>query len=166
MDCPFCGGATQVKDSRPMADGIRRRRECTVCKGRFTTHERLAPAEVRVIKLTGRSEPFERAKLERVARRVTRDTDVADEAIAAAVRYIEADLHRSGRSSIESWDLVDMLADQLARLHPDAARRFLADYTGPDGRLVRPRRRVPEDEGEQMPLFEGGPGGEGPSDAD
>lgn len=156
MDCPFCGGATQVKDSRPMADGIRRRRECVVCKGRFTTHERLAPAEVRVIKLTGRTEPFERRKLERVARRVTRDTDVADEAIAAAVRYIEADLHRSGRSSIESWDLVGMLADQLARLHPEAARRFLADYTGPDGRLVRPRPRAPEPEGGQMPLFAGG----------
>ena len=135
-----------------MADGIRRRRECVVCKGRFTTHERLAPADVRVLKLTGKSEPFDRAKLERVVRRVTRDVDVPEEAIAAAVRRIEADLHRSGRSSIDSWDLVGMLAAELERLHPEARRRFLADYTDAEGRLVRPRRRAPLDEGEQMPL--------------
>lgn len=153
MDCPFCGGATQVKDSRPMADGIRRRRECVACKGRFTTHERLAPAEVRVTKLTGRSEPFEAAKLVRVVRRVTRDTGVGDDAIAGVVRRIEADLHRSGRTSIDSWELVGMLAEQLARLDPDARRRFLADYTDEQGRLSRPRRRAPADEGEQMPLF-------------
>lgn len=138
-----------------MADGIRRRRECVVCKGRFTTHERLAPADVRVLKLTGRSEPFDRAKLERVVRRVTRDVDVADDAIGAAVRRIEADLHRSGRPSIESWDLVGMLAAELERLHPEARRRFLADYTDPEGRLVRPRRREPAEDGGQMPLFAG-----------
>jgi transcriptional repressor NrdR len=153
MECPFCGGATQVKDSRPMADGIRRRRECVVCKGRFSTHERLAPAEVRVVKLTGRSEPFDRGNLERVLRRVTRDTGVGEEAIAAAVRFIEADLHRSGRTSIDSWDLVGMLAERLARLDADALRRFLANYTDAEGRLVRPRRRAPADEGEQIPLF-------------
>lgn len=155
MECPFCGGATLVKDSRPMADGIRRRRECVACKGRFSTHERLAPAEVRVAKLSGPSEPFDRAKLERVLRRVTRDTGVGEEAIAAAVRFIEADLARSGRSSIESWDLVGMLAERLARLDADAHRRFLANYTDADGRLVRPRRRAPAEEGEQIPLFEG-----------
>ncbi|HUO87060.1 MAG TPA: ATP cone domain-containing protein [Thermoanaerobaculia bacterium] len=163
MECPFCGGATQVKDSRPMADGIRRRRECVECKGRFTTHERLAPAEVRVTKLSGRSEPFERANIERVIRRVTRDTDVTAEAIAAAVRFIEADLHRSGRSSIDSWELVGILADQLARLHPDARRRFLANYTDTQGNLVRPRRRGPVDEGGQIALFAVGTEDEEPS---
>lgn len=148
-----------------MADGIRRRRECVVCKGRFTTHERLAPADVRVLKLTGKAEPFDRAKLVRVVRRVTRDVDVADDAIAAAVRRIEADLHRSGRSSIESWDLVEMLAAELGRLHPEARRRFLADYTDAEGRLVRPRRRAPVDEGEQMPLFSGDGAGEAAGEA-
>lgn len=155
MECPFCGGATLVKDSRPMADGIRRRRECVACKGRFSTHERLAPAEVRVAKLSGPSQPFDRAKLERVLRRVTRDTGVGEEAIAAAVRFIEADLARSGRSSVDSWDLVGMLAERLARLDADAHRRFLANYTDADGNLVRPRRRAPAEEGEQIPLFEG-----------
>lgn len=143
-----------------MTAGIRRRRECVICKGRFTTHERLAPADVRVIKLTGRAEPFDRAKLERVARRVSRDTDLGEDALAAAVRYVEADLHRSGRTSIESWELVEMLAERLALLHPDAHRRFLADYTDAEGRLVRPRRRAPEDDGEQMGLFEAAEGEE------
>lgn len=154
MECPICGGKTDVIDSRPMAGGIRRRRRCRACKSRFTTHERLAPADVRVIKLTGRSEPFDRAKLERVVRRVSRDTEVSEEAIAATVRRIEADLHHSGHGSIESWDLVGILAEQLARLHPDAHRRFVADYTDAGGRLVRPSRRAATDGGDQIRLFE------------
>lgn len=34
-----CKGDTMVKDSRDFGDRIRRRRECVVCKNRFTTYE-------------------------------------------------------------------------------------------------------------------------------
>lgn len=39
MNCPICGGATRVADSRPNSDSIRRRRECLECKNRFSTVE-------------------------------------------------------------------------------------------------------------------------------
>jgi transcriptional regulator NrdR family protein len=42
MECPFCGESdTGVIDSRPTKDNtsIRRRRQCLVCAGRFTTYE-------------------------------------------------------------------------------------------------------------------------------
>jgi transcriptional regulator NrdR family protein len=42
MECPFCGESdTGVIDSRPTKDksSIRRRRQCLVCAGRFTTYE-------------------------------------------------------------------------------------------------------------------------------
>jgi transcriptional repressor NrdR len=159
MECPFCGGPSRVIDSRPMSGGIRRRRECVDCGGRFTTHERLAPADVRVVKLTGRVEPFDRGKLERVVRRLARDTGASEEAVAAVPRRLEAELHRSGRSTVESWDLVMMLLPELARLHPDAHRRFLADYTDGAGNLVRPRPRA-EEEPAQLGLF-AGPAAEG-----
>lgn len=37
--CPACGDISRVKDSRPSAAGIRRRRACVTCGLRFTTYE-------------------------------------------------------------------------------------------------------------------------------
>lgn len=39
MTCPICGGQTLIKDSRPDEDHVKRRRECTECKHRFSTVE-------------------------------------------------------------------------------------------------------------------------------
>lgn len=40
MKCPKClNGRTIVKNSRVEIDRVRRRRECLLCKQRFTTHE-------------------------------------------------------------------------------------------------------------------------------
>ena len=44
MKCPFCISLdNKVIDSRLSKDGtvVRRRRECTECQRRFTTHERV-----------------------------------------------------------------------------------------------------------------------------
>lgn len=41
MKCPHCGNDRDfnVLDTAHVADGVRRRRECNVCKERFTTAE-------------------------------------------------------------------------------------------------------------------------------
>lgn len=40
LQCPSCGnGASRIVESRPFADGIRRRRECARCGNLFTTYE-------------------------------------------------------------------------------------------------------------------------------
>lgn len=41
MNCPVCGGSTQVLDTRSIHDGIinRRRRECVRCEHKFSTLE-------------------------------------------------------------------------------------------------------------------------------
>lgn len=40
LTCPKCGNMkTVVVDARPFAAGIRRRRQCSRCKSRFTTFE-------------------------------------------------------------------------------------------------------------------------------
>ncbi len=47
MYCPKCKQKTKVIDSRAMSpgNGIRRRRECTKCKHRFTTYEEFESSE-------------------------------------------------------------------------------------------------------------------------
>lgn len=40
LKCPKCGGITQVTNSRPSENHVRRRRQCLVCGFRATTLER------------------------------------------------------------------------------------------------------------------------------
>lgn len=66
MNCPFCGHPdSRVLDSRPSDEGsvIRRRRECSGCKRRFTTYERAQVEPLLVIKRSGRKETFDPNKL-------------------------------------------------------------------------------------------------------
>ena len=66
MNCPFCAHPdSRVLDSRPSDEGsvIRRRRECTNCKRRFTTYERAQVEPLMVIKRNGRKETFDPNKL-------------------------------------------------------------------------------------------------------
>src|SRR6201746_354081 len=66
MRCPKCGCQDdKVIDSRASREGatIRRRRECTVCKHRFTTYEEVEREDLMVIKRDGRREEFSREKL-------------------------------------------------------------------------------------------------------
>jgi transcriptional regulator NrdR family protein len=39
MTCPHCGSETKVINSRPQEDSVYRRRECLMCKERFSTTE-------------------------------------------------------------------------------------------------------------------------------
>jgi len=43
--CPHCKdtAGSYVTDSRAITDAIRRRRECSSCKSRYTTYERVVP---------------------------------------------------------------------------------------------------------------------------
>ncbi|MGB9613641.1 MAG: transcriptional regulator NrdR, partial [Candidatus Margulisiibacteriota bacterium] len=66
MKCPFCGGVEdRVLESRETDEGrgIRRRRECLSCRGRFTTFERTEERPLLVIKRDGRREQFSREKI-------------------------------------------------------------------------------------------------------
>ena len=66
MKCPYCNyEGTQVIDSRDTEnlEATRRRRECSKCKKRFTTYERVEEADIVVVKKDGKRERFERQKL-------------------------------------------------------------------------------------------------------
>ena len=158
MDCPYCGGSSRVVDSRPISDGIRRRRQCQKCERRFTTHERLAPVELRVVKARGGSEEFQPEKIERVVRRVTRGRDVSDERVRQLVRRVEAQLSLLPGPSVASRHIVSLVLDQLAALDPLAHHRLYSNYTDPEGRVLPSPAGPHEDEEEavnQIALFEG-----------
>ena len=64
MLCPLCNhDDSKVIDSRDAGDGIRRRRECLGCDGRFTTYEQVQIRELMVVKRDGRREDLDREKL-------------------------------------------------------------------------------------------------------
>ena len=66
MRCPKCGCQDdKVIDSRASREGatIRRRRECTGCKHRFTTYEEVEREDLMVIKRDNRREGFSKDKL-------------------------------------------------------------------------------------------------------
>lgn len=67
MKCPYCGSeGSGVVDTRPVEENnsIRRRRECFVCKKRFTTYENVETVPLIVIKKDDTREPYDRHKIE------------------------------------------------------------------------------------------------------
>src|SRR6476660_3672212 len=99
MRCPFCAHEdSQVKDSRPSADGaaIRRRRQCEACGARLTTFERVQLREVTVVKKDGKREPFDRAKLERAIGHAPRKREIPAERLDRLVSGVQRQLETRG----------------------------------------------------------------------
>ena len=67
MKCPFCKeDRDKVIDSRSSEAGrvIRRRRQCLICKRRFTTYEKIGESfKLNVIKKDGSRVPYDREKI-------------------------------------------------------------------------------------------------------
>ena len=82
MFCPFCHHTdSRVVDSRVADDGtaIRRRRSCPECGRRFTT---LETASIAVVKRSGVTEPFSRAKVVAGVRKACQGRPVEEDALA------------------------------------------------------------------------------------
>jgi len=129
MRCPYCGGESKVVDSRPLLDGIRRRRECHSCARRFTTHERLAIIEIRVLKTGARgAEDFQGSKIIRAIERVCRGRKISRYVIEKTARKIEMELIDQGLTSIRSRVIAGMVLKELADIDPIAFERFAVNY--------------------------------------
>ena len=131
MHCPFCGfDDSQVKDSRPVADGtaVRRRRQCPSCGARFTTFERVQLRELIVIKKDGRRVPFDRDKFKRSITIATRKRGVGEEEIERLVNGIVRRLEKEGDGEVTSTRLGELAMEGLARLDEVAYVRFASVY--------------------------------------
>ena len=129
MRCPFClEGDSRVIDTRSVGDSIRRRRECLQCGQRFTTYERIAPANLIVVKQDGRREEFDRTKIIEGMRKACTKRPVPMEELEAIARQIETSLYEMGRGEVESHFIGQMVMDRLRELDDVAYVRFASVY--------------------------------------
>jgi transcriptional repressor NrdR len=129
MRCPYCGSPdTQVKDSRPTDDAIRRRRVCPDCGGRFTTFERVQLRELTVVKRSGRRVPFNRDKLQRSVEVALRKRPVDPERVERMVSGIVRQLESAGESDVASERVGELVMEGLKGLDDVAYVRFASVY--------------------------------------
>lgn len=131
MRCPFCSDLdTRVIDSRLVGEGeqIRRRRECTQCKERFTTYESAELNLPRIIKSDGRREPFNEEKLRGGLLSAVQKRPVEMEKIDIAVANIMHSLRATGDKEVESIKVGDWVMEQLRGIDQVAYVRFASVY--------------------------------------
>ncbi|MBL9141205.1 MAG: transcriptional repressor NrdR, partial [Phycisphaerae bacterium] len=132
MRCPYCqADKDSVVDSRPSDEGasIRRRRECTVCKKRFTTYERAERTErLTVIKKDGSRVPFDPDNVMRGILAACGKRPIPTEVKDLIVRQVEDELLRDGEREVPSRDIGRRVAEKLRAVDHIAYIRFASEY--------------------------------------
>jgi transcriptional repressor NrdR len=131
MRCPFCAEQdTRVLDSRLANEGdqVRRRRECTACKERFTTYEVAELNLPRIIKRDGMRQPFEESKLRAGMHKALEKRPVDSDDIEAAISRIKRDLMGKGDREISTQELGEKVMKELSTLDHVAFVRFASVY--------------------------------------
>ena len=130
MRCPYCRHPdSRVVDSREHDEGqvIRRRRSCPECGRRFTTVEE---ATVAVIKRSGVTEPFSRAKVVNGVRRACQGRPVDEDALALLAQTVEETIRATGAAEIPSDEVGLAILGPLRALDEVAYLRFASVYQG------------------------------------
>ena len=128
MRCPFCRHPdSRVIDSREVEDGqtIRRRRSCPECSRRFTTVEE---AVLAVVKRSGVTEPFSRAKVVLGVRRACQGRPVDEDALALLAQQVEESVRATGAAEVPSQEIGLAILGPLRRLDEVAYLRFASVY--------------------------------------
>ncbi len=130
MYCPFCRHAdSRVVDSRVTDDGtaIRRRRQCPECNRRFTTVE---TASLTVVKRSGATEAFSRAKVLAGVRKACQGRPVTEDQLALLAHRVEEAVRASGAAEIDAHDVGMAILGPLRELDEVAYLRFASVYRG------------------------------------
>lgn len=128
MRCPYCRHPdSRVIDSREQDEGqvIRRRRSCPECSRRFTT---LEEATLAVIKRSGVTEPFSRAKVVSGVRRACQGRPVDDDSLAQLAQTVEEAIRATGAAEIPSDEVGLAILGPLRDLDEVAYLRFASVY--------------------------------------
>ena len=131
MKCPFCGfDNDKVIDSRGVEAGhaIRRRRRCIECDRRFTTYERVAEVDIKVVKKNGERHPFRPDKLRIGLERACWKRPVSGKRIADLVTKVEQTVYSNYENEIQSEELGKIVMSELFNLDEVAYIRFASVY--------------------------------------
>lgn len=148
MQCPFCGqDDDKVVDSRSSEGGrvVRRRRECQLCRKRFTTYERPEDSpRLTLIKKDGTREPYEREKIIVGLRHACRKTSVGEEMIRRITDQTEEAIFRECDREVKSSFIGDVVAGFLREADKVAYVRFASVYRefADVGELIAEAREV------------------------
>ena len=131
MKCPYClTDNDRVIDSRSGEDGfvIRRRRMCVSCERRFTTYERVAELEIRVVKKDGSREPFRPEKIRQGLERACWKRPIPTDEVENVITEIIQGVYMHGESELNSQIIGEMVMEKLVELDDVAYIRFASVY--------------------------------------
>jgi transcriptional repressor NrdR len=131
MKCPYCQvDNDKVIDSRSGEDGfvIRRRRMCVACDKRFTTYERVAELEIRVVKKDGSREPFQPEKIRQGMERACWKRPIPTDKVEEVIMEIIQGVYMHSNSEIDSQLIGEMVMEKLVELDDVAYIRFASVY--------------------------------------
>lgn len=131
MYCPFCNASdTKVVDSRVIRENnnVRRRRECLICKERFTSYESAEISLPRIVKRDGRRDVFSENKLRNGLMRALEKRPVSLENIETAINRILRHARAYGEREIPSSQVGEWVMEELRNLDQVAYVRFASVY--------------------------------------
>ncbi|UCG46777.1 MAG: transcriptional repressor NrdR [Phycisphaerales bacterium] len=161
MRCPFCKeDRDRVIDSRSSDGGrvIRRRRQCLVCKRRFTTYEKMGEGfKLSVVKKDSSRVPYDRDKIVGGLQKACYKRPVSAEQIQEIADRVEEGIFRNSEKEISSAFIGEKVMEQLRRVDKVAYIRFASVYRdfSDAGELIKEVSQVIEDSEttEQPTLF-------------
>jgi transcriptional repressor NrdR len=160
--CPFCKeDRDRVIDSRSSDSGriIRRRRQCLVCKRRFTTYERAGESfKLYVIKKDKSRVPYDRDKIIGGLQKACYKRPISAEQIQQVADKVEEDIFRKFDKEVTSAFIGESVMKHLRTIDKVAYIRFASVYRAfkDAGELIEEVNRVIKQAEpiEQLKLFE------------
>jgi len=132
MRCPFCKeDRDKVVDSRSSDGGrvIRRRRQCLMCKRRFTTYEKIGESfKLYVVKKDNSRVPYDREKIISGLQKACYKRPVSTEQIRQIADKAEEDIFRNFDKEVSSAIIGERVMKQLRRVDKVAYIRFASVY--------------------------------------
>ncbi len=131
MICPFCSHLeSKVIDTRPTDEGtsIRRRRECLLCKKRFTTYEVVEHMPLFVIKKDGSRQPFDKQKLLNGLFHACEKRPVPLQTLESVADEVEQNLLNSMEREIPTSTIGELIMKRLKSIDQVAYVRFVSVY--------------------------------------
>ena len=132
MKCPFCKeDRDKVVDSRSSDGGrvIRRRRQCLVCRKRFTTYEKIGEGfKLYVVKKDNSRVPYDREKIVAGLQKACYKRPVSAEQIQRIADRAEENVFKSFDKEVSSAFIGESVMKQLRKVDKVAYIRFASVY--------------------------------------
>ncbi|MBI4398052.1 MAG: transcriptional repressor NrdR [Candidatus Omnitrophica bacterium] len=131
MRCPYCKfDDDKVLDSRAVDSGnsVRRRRECTKCKRRYTTYERVEERPTLVIKKGGEREPYDRMKVLVGIGKACEKRSVSAETQEKIVQDLDKLINEKYEREVPSEIIGEFIMKRLSEIDEVAYVRFASVY--------------------------------------